>query len=276
MRGIAVTSELKPASLNGQIAVIEASAGARWQEVFYQGARAALVLGSEETSWIDLKDHDLRIPVNFPRFFVPPGRFADDLRAGRITQGTLKARVNWERRLGVNYYALVRPAKAKGEKSARGTPPGCADVQCAVGFDIAGAGFGAGSEPGRANGGGAWRWFAIWRSIRGEGRSWCFSAERTEFSFWERETCSWRSGSPPAGWRDEIQSLDEESSERKARSGPRGRWKNLRSSCRRPWIGSSPIGFSKSSMRISSGCRIRYFGFAMKMKPTGRPGSESR
>ena len=47
--------QLKPASLFGQIAVIEASAGARWQEVFYQGARAALVLGSDQTTWVDLK-----------------------------------------------------------------------------------------------------------------------------------------------------------------------------------------------------------------------------
>ncbi len=69
---------------NGQIAVIEASAGGRWPEVFYQGARAALVLGSSETSWVDLKEDDLRIPVNFPRFYVPPGRLADELRGANF------------------------------------------------------------------------------------------------------------------------------------------------------------------------------------------------
>lgn len=111
--------ELKPASLNGQIAVIEASAGGRWPEVFYQGARAALVLGSAETSWVDLKDDDLRIPVNFPRFYVPPGKLADDLRAGRIGQATLRASVKWERRVGVNYYALVDGAKGGRRRGRR-------------------------------------------------------------------------------------------------------------------------------------------------------------
>ena len=40
-----------------------------------------LVLGSRDTSWSDLESHDLRIPVNLPRFYVPPGQLADDLRA---------------------------------------------------------------------------------------------------------------------------------------------------------------------------------------------------
>jgi len=110
--------ELRPASLKGQIAVIEASAGGRWPEVFYQGARAALVLGSDQTSWVDLKEDDLRIPVNFPRFYVPPGRLGDDLRGGRISWGTIKASVKWERRVGVNYYALVGGAKGGKKKGA--------------------------------------------------------------------------------------------------------------------------------------------------------------
>src|SRR5688500_15679128 len=75
--------QLRPASLRGHIAVVEASAGGRWMDAAYMGARAILVLGSRDTSWSDLSSHDLRIPVNLPRFYVPPGKFADELRAGQ-------------------------------------------------------------------------------------------------------------------------------------------------------------------------------------------------
>jgi ABC-type antimicrobial peptide transport system permease subunit len=118
-------AQLKPGSLRGQIAVIEAAAGGRWSEVFYCGSRAAIVLGSTQTSWVDLQDHDLRIPVNFPRFYVPPGALADDLRAGKIASGTLKASVHWERKPAVNYYVLVSGGKAA--KKTASTKPGSAE-----------------------------------------------------------------------------------------------------------------------------------------------------
>jgi ABC-type lipoprotein release transport system permease subunit len=111
-------AEMKPASLLGQIAVIEASAGERWTEPFYDGARAEIVLGSPGTTWADLKDHDLRIPVNFPRFFVPPGALADDLRAGKISQATVKASVQWQQKTATNYFALVRPLKNNPGRAA--------------------------------------------------------------------------------------------------------------------------------------------------------------
>jgi hypothetical protein len=109
--GDCTCERMKPASVDGQIAVIDASAGERWTEPFYAGARAELVLGSDQTSWADLKAHDLRIPVDFPRFYVPPGKLADDLRSGRISAGTIKASVTWQRKLATNYFALVRPAQ---------------------------------------------------------------------------------------------------------------------------------------------------------------------
>jgi hypothetical protein len=113
--GECICDQIKPASLSGQIAVIEASAGERWSEPFYAGARAELVLGSDQTSWADLKAHDLRIPVDYPRFYVPPGKLADDLRAGRLPSATLKASVSWQRKTATNFFALVRPAqKAPG------------------------------------------------------------------------------------------------------------------------------------------------------------------
>lgn len=101
--------QLRPASLDGQIAVVEASAGSRWVEASYLGASAILVLGASDTGWADLNAHDLRVPVNLPRFYVPPGPLADALRAGDLGAATLKARVSWKKKIARNYYALVRP-----------------------------------------------------------------------------------------------------------------------------------------------------------------------
>jgi hypothetical protein len=103
--------QIRPASLMGQIAVVEASAGQRWVEGFYNGAKAELILGTEQTTWADLQDHDLRIPINLPRFYLPPGKIADELRAGGMREATLKASANWQRKMACNYYALVRPSK---------------------------------------------------------------------------------------------------------------------------------------------------------------------
>ena len=107
--GEATFEQIKPADIAGQIAVIEASAGPRWSNAFYLGARAALILGTAETNNFDLRSHDLLAPVNLPRFYVPPGPLADALRGGRVSGNvTLKASVDWQRKTGVNFYALVR------------------------------------------------------------------------------------------------------------------------------------------------------------------------
>jgi hypothetical protein len=105
--------ELRPASLYGQIAVLEASAGGRWMDAAYMRAKAILVLGKRDTSWSDLSSHDLRIPVNIPRFYIPPGALADDLRARKVNQATVKATVTWQRKFARNYYALVPPTTPK-------------------------------------------------------------------------------------------------------------------------------------------------------------------
>src|SRR5206468_1355897 len=83
--------------------------GARWSNAFYFGARAAIILGSGETTNFDLRSHDLLAPVNLPRFYVPPGALADALRGGHIAGDvTLKASVDWKRAAAANFYALVR------------------------------------------------------------------------------------------------------------------------------------------------------------------------
>ena len=97
-----------PARLDGQIAVLETTAGDRWAAAVNLGARAVLLLGTPDVTNADLRAHDLPVPVNFPRFYLPPGPLADDLRAGRIAvPATLRVAVTWQRRVAINYLALV-------------------------------------------------------------------------------------------------------------------------------------------------------------------------
>ncbi len=103
-------SELHPGTLDGNIAVIEASAGENWPLAAQYGATAIVVLGSRDTSHVDLRWHDLQIPVNVARFYVPPGKLADELRASSIKGPiTIHATVTWQRKTATNLYALVKP-----------------------------------------------------------------------------------------------------------------------------------------------------------------------
>ena len=123
--GTCAPEEIRPADLHGQIAVIEASAGERWAQASYFGARAILVLGSNDTSHVDLRPHDVLVPVNIPRFYVPPGPLNDRLRAGQVGgEATLRARVTWETRSAVNLYAYVAPRVARIEGWTDPQPPG--------------------------------------------------------------------------------------------------------------------------------------------------------
>lgn len=106
--GNATLPEIKPKDLRGQIAVIESSAGLAWQQVMYFGARAVIVLGSESTTHVDLREHELLIPANLPRFYVPPGDLAAQLRKGS-GDVTINVKVNWQPRTAVNLYAFIAP-----------------------------------------------------------------------------------------------------------------------------------------------------------------------
>lgn len=102
-----------PGDLRGRIAVVECTAGSAWTQAFYFGASALLVLGNSRLNHVDLRAHDLPMPVNLPRFFVPDGPLAEDLRRGRVAgRIRLVARVGWELRTATNLYALVRPGKS--------------------------------------------------------------------------------------------------------------------------------------------------------------------
>ena len=112
--------DIVPAELNGQIAVLETTSGQNWTNAVNMGAQAILLLGTAQTSNIDLRAHEVPIPVNFPRFYVPPGPLADAIRAKRVTTSiTLRASVSWRKVLAVNYYALVKPVAPP----ATGTEP---------------------------------------------------------------------------------------------------------------------------------------------------------
>ncbi len=103
-------ADITPATLNGQIAVLETASGDNWKNAFNMGAQAVLLLGTPQTTNLELRAHEIPIPVNFPRFYIPPGPLADSLRAGKITDAvTLRAVVNWRQVQAVNYYALVKP-----------------------------------------------------------------------------------------------------------------------------------------------------------------------
>lgn len=102
--------DIVPATLNGQIAVLETTSGQNWTIAVNMGAQAIVLLGTAQTNNLDLRAHDMPIPVNFPRFYIPSGPLADALRAGRITEpATLRASVSWRKVQAVNYYALVKP-----------------------------------------------------------------------------------------------------------------------------------------------------------------------
>jgi ABC-type antimicrobial peptide transport system permease subunit len=123
--GRARYEEIRPAELKGQIAVVEASAGPYWDNAAYFGAKAILILGSPDTNNAELRFHDLTVPVNLPRFYIPPGQLADALRSGSITQEvTLKAAVNWERKTAVNVYALIRARSLTPPRWEDKNPPG--------------------------------------------------------------------------------------------------------------------------------------------------------
>jgi ABC-type lipoprotein release transport system permease subunit len=116
--------ELKPGHLSGNIAVVEATARDRWQQVAGFGPRAILILGLEDTSHVDLRSHDLLVPVNIPRFYVPPGPLNDRLRKSQLQgEATLHVQVMWQRKMAVNLYAYIAPRVGQMEGWTLKAPP---------------------------------------------------------------------------------------------------------------------------------------------------------
>jgi hypothetical protein len=105
-------TEIPAHRVRGQIAVMEMTGGGRWRDVYNAGAAALLMLGSETVSQYDAHAHLLSVPVNVPRFYVPPGEWADALRAGTVPRGRLFAHGRWTPAEARNVYALLAPTNA--------------------------------------------------------------------------------------------------------------------------------------------------------------------
>jgi len=105
--GKATIEELPAESLRGQIAVMEMASGWKWRNALAFGARAIIFLGSRyETHW-DMRPHDIVIPLNTPRFYIPDGELARALRSKEAITGHIFAKGVWEQTTGQNIYALI-------------------------------------------------------------------------------------------------------------------------------------------------------------------------
>jgi len=100
-----------PASLDGQIAVMEISGRRNWMAAYNAGATAFLILGSPTMTQPDAEAQLMGIPVNVPRFYVPDGDLADALRTGKAAEGRLYCKAEWAEATATNIYALVNPAE---------------------------------------------------------------------------------------------------------------------------------------------------------------------
>ena len=108
--GRARPAELRPRTLRGQIAVMEMTGGHHWQDAFNAGARAIVLLGSDEVDSTHARAHLTEVPINVPRFYVPAGPSADALRRADGARANLLARCRWRQVQATNTWVLVKPA----------------------------------------------------------------------------------------------------------------------------------------------------------------------
>lgn len=107
--GQGTCDRLPARTLRGQIAAMEIGGGFNWQAVYNFGASAILLLGSDDLTQAVAHSHLTRIPLNVPRFYLPDGPLARELRGAERT-GRLYCRARWKEAAAQNLYALVPPA----------------------------------------------------------------------------------------------------------------------------------------------------------------------
>ena len=123
-------ADIKPGLVRGNIAVVESTAGGAWTQAAYFGAKAILVLENRDkpdggptqsvfqTNNIDLRSHELLIPVHLPRYYIPDDdahhELVEALRQGKLPgKARLVANISFQERRARNFYVLVRsPALA--------------------------------------------------------------------------------------------------------------------------------------------------------------------
>ena len=124
--GKARFEDMPVCGIKGQIAVMEMTGGDSWRSLFALGVKAVLLLGSERETFLDAASHLLPVPVNFPRFYVPDGALAHQLRSldGPGPRARVSCRARWGLVEARNTFALVLPsARDKPRKAiAVGVP----------------------------------------------------------------------------------------------------------------------------------------------------------
>jgi hypothetical protein len=119
--------QLRPALLDGNIAVVEPTAGSRWLRAFSFGARAVIVLSDpKELSWMRMRGFEVRPPGDLPRLFLDDADLARRLREqsqvpleGTQLQATLLVKSDWTPIRAKNIYAFIPGTDAMPET---GTP----------------------------------------------------------------------------------------------------------------------------------------------------------
>ncbi len=111
--------ELRPKSLRGAIAVMEADGADHWTGAATAGAAAILFLGNSRTDCRDAQANFLPIPVYVPRYYIPDGPLARALRhAGSGIQGRIVCRGKWKKAHATDLWALVPARGGKGGQKA--------------------------------------------------------------------------------------------------------------------------------------------------------------
>lgn len=94
-------------SLRGCVAVAEMSADWQWRWPFSLGAKALILLGSDQVFTDDVHTHFGTQPVHFPRFYLPDGKLADLLRGNPGGDARVLSSGAWVDANCVNRYVLV-------------------------------------------------------------------------------------------------------------------------------------------------------------------------
>ncbi|HNT34467.1 MAG TPA: hypothetical protein PKH07_05645, partial [bacterium] len=101
-------TQLPAKRLQGQIAVMEMSGAWSFVEVYNAGAKAIVLIGSPTDEFKHFDSHLFRMPINVPRFYIPPSSFADSLRSNSYQKARLQSHCFWKETTATNVYALVK------------------------------------------------------------------------------------------------------------------------------------------------------------------------
>ena len=96
---------------DGQIVVLDYSAGDRWLPAFAMGARAVIFVGTDSAA--PNPYHHLNFVANLPRFYVTKALAAKLELVSKPRQVTLKAACRWETLEGRNVIGVIRGTKPR-------------------------------------------------------------------------------------------------------------------------------------------------------------------